>query len=98
MKIDISPMIACIDRMMHYSEVTKPQQAALNHIAEIAHHAQNSAYARPPQPTFTHCESISSALVEELSEQQLKELTPLGITLSQNIGMPYHMVRMTFHP
>lgn len=96
MKISIEHIASSISHLSNLPEATKPQRTVLNSIAEIARHAQNSAFARPPQPTFTYCESISSALVEELSEQQLKELTTLGITLSQNIGLPYHTVRMKF--
>lgn len=97
MTIEITPMTTCIDQMMHDSQVTKPQQAALDFFAKFAHHAQNSAYTYPPMNQFTYTESISAALVEALTCAQKEKLTDLGITLVKHTGLPYYTVKSTFH-
>lgn len=97
MKINIEPMTQCVNRLCNDINVTKPQIAALNRIAKIVHHAQNAAYARPPQPCFTYTETIFSVLLEELSSKQVETLNSFGITFYKNTGTSYHQVRMAFH-
>ena len=96
MIINIKPMTTCIDQLMQEIAITKSQQAALKRITEIVHHAKSTAYARPPQHSFTYRESIFSALAEELTPKQIDALSEVGIELIKAPGSPNHQIKMSF--